>query len=392
MIDITNGINVLSLFDGMSCGQIALEQEGIKVNNYFASEIDKYAIQVCKANYPNTKHVGDVRFISAFMLPKIDLIIGGSPCQGFSFAGKQLNFEDPRSKLFFEFVRLLKEVREHNPDVRFMLENVTMKKEYQDVITEHLGVKPIFINSALVSAQNRKRIYWTNIGYIAQPGDKNIYLKDVLESAGTGVIKNLGVYKKQSEKSQCLDANYHKGPDNHGQRTQILETKNNMVLAGTATDIKAFDILKRVYDTRGKSPTLNSCSGGSREPKISVDSYLTEEQVERGFHQAEAKTWKTGNRMGKMDFPNNTEKKAKTLTVVNTAGGRETNHVLDTTYYRKLTPVECERLQTVPDNYTNHVSTTQRYRMLGNGWTSAVIRHIFKSLKPEAQELNNLLQ
>jgi len=171
-----DGINVLSLFDGMSCGRIALERAGIKVENYFASEIDKYAIQVAKHNYPNTKHIGSVVDVKGSDLPQIDLLIGGSPCQGFSFAGKQLNFDDPRSKLFFEFVRLKNEC---NPTY-FLLENVKMKKEYQDVITEHLGVEPIEINSNLLSAQNRKRIYWTNIPGVSIPNDKGILLKDIV--------------------------------------------------------------------------------------------------------------------------------------------------------------------------------------------------------------------
>lgn len=171
-------MNVLSLFDGMSCGQIALKKLDIQVDNYFASEIDKYAIKVTMHNFPNTIQIGDVTKVKAENLPKIDLLIGGSPCQGFSFAGKGLNFEDPRSKLFFEFVRLLKEC---NPEY-FFLENVKMKKEYQDVISSYLGVEPILINSALVSAQNRKRLYWTNIPNIKQPEDKNILLKDILEN------------------------------------------------------------------------------------------------------------------------------------------------------------------------------------------------------------------
>jgi len=170
-------INVLSLFDGMSCGQIALNRAGIEYDNYYASEIDKHAIKETMANYPNTIQVGDVTKITASDLPKIDLLIGGSPCQGFSFSGKQLNFEDPRSKLFFEFVRLLKEC---NPKY-FLLENVVMKKEYEQVITDYLGVEPIQINSTLVSAQNRVRLYWTNIPNVQQPEDRNIRLIDILE-------------------------------------------------------------------------------------------------------------------------------------------------------------------------------------------------------------------
>lgn len=171
------GINVLSLFDGISCGQIALERAGIKINKYFASEIDKHAIKVTQHNYPDTIQLGDVTRVKAEDLPKIDLLIGGSPCQGFSFAGKQLNFEDSRSKLFFEYVRLLRECK---PSF-FLLENVKMKRESEKVISEHLGVEPIEINSALVSAQNRRRLYWTNIPNVEQPEDKNIFLKDVLE-------------------------------------------------------------------------------------------------------------------------------------------------------------------------------------------------------------------
>jgi len=163
-------INVLSLFDGISCGQIALERAGIEVDSYFSSEIDKYAMQITMANYPNTIQLGDVREIKAENLPKIDLLIGGSPCQGFSFAGKQLNFDDPRSKLFFEFVRLKNDV---NPTY-WLLENNKMKKEYQDIISNYLGVEPIKINSSLVSAQNRERLYWTNIPNVTQPKDKKL--------------------------------------------------------------------------------------------------------------------------------------------------------------------------------------------------------------------------
>ena len=169
--------SVLSLFDGMSCGQIALNRAGIEYDNYFASEIDKYAIKVTQTNYPRTIQLGDVREIKAENLPKIDLLIGGSPCQGFSFSGKQLNFDDPRSKLFFEFVRLIKEVKPKY----WLLENVVMKKEFEQIISEHLGVQPIKINSSLVSAQNRERLYWANFE-ITQPTNKEINLIDILET------------------------------------------------------------------------------------------------------------------------------------------------------------------------------------------------------------------
>jgi DNA-cytosine methyltransferase len=174
-------MNVLSLFDGISCGQIALNRAGIQYKNYYASEINKYAISVTQKNYPNTIQLGDIKNIKVGCLPKIDLLIGGSPCQGFSFAGKRLNFQDSRSALFFEYIRILNEFKEINPDIKFLLENVKMKKEYQDVITKYLGVEPIEINSSLVSAQNRKRLYWTNIQEIEQPENKNINLIDILE-------------------------------------------------------------------------------------------------------------------------------------------------------------------------------------------------------------------
>ena len=306
-----DGINVLSLFDGMSCGQIALERSGIKVNHYYAAEIDKYAMSIAKKNFPNTIQLGDVCNVRAEQLPPIDLLMGGSPCQGFSFAGKQLNFDDPRSALFFEFVRLLKETKPKY----FLLENVRMKQEYQDVISEHLGVKPIMINSALMSAQNRVRLYWTNIPNIEQPEDKGIVLKDILED---GVVDR--------NKSHCLDANYFKGGNLKSyfekHRRQLVFSKGGLCHVGDA-DLKGNDSIKRVYADSGKSPTLTAMGGGNTEPKVLVS-----------------------------------EKR-----------------------YRKLTPLECERLQTVPDGYTEGVSNTQRYKMLGNGWTVDVISHIFNEVE-----------
>lgn len=170
-------MNVLSLFDGISCGRIALERAGIKVDAYYASEIDKHAEKVSKHNWPDIIRLGDVTAWKTWNLPEINLLIAGSPCQGFSFSGKQLNFEDVRSKLFFEFVNIL----QHYKPKYFLLENVGMKKEYEDVISNILGVKPIKINSNLVSAQNRKRLYWTNIPNVGQPENKNIVLSDIID-------------------------------------------------------------------------------------------------------------------------------------------------------------------------------------------------------------------
>lgn len=288
-------MNVLSLFDGMSCGQIALNRLGIKYENYFAAEIDKHAISVTKANYPNTQHLGDVTKVKGEDLPKIDLLIGGSPCQGFSFAGKQLNFEDPRSKLFFEYARLLNELKPKY----FLLENVRMKKESQDVISKYLGVEPIEINSNLVSAQNRRRLYWTNIPNIEQPADKGILLKDVLEEdVNTKWV--IDTNKQNFIETLLIEAKKHKG----------------------------------IYPTQ---------LGNSKQ---------------------------FGNSIG---FKN----KAFTLRASNPNGVLLCN---TETKFRKLTPLECERLQTVPDGYTKMASDTQARRMLGNGWTVDVICHIFKNL------------
>lgn len=171
-------INVLSLFDGISCGHIALDKAGIPINKYYASEIDKYAIKVTNKNYPETINLGDVTTVSGELFnEKIDLLIGGSPCQGFSQAGKMKNFDDPRSKLFWEYVRILQEVKPKY----FLLENVVMKQEWQDIISEALGVKPIMIDSSLTSAATRKRLYWTNIPGVGQPEDLGITFGNIRE-------------------------------------------------------------------------------------------------------------------------------------------------------------------------------------------------------------------
>ena len=257
-------MNVLSLFDGIACGKVALDRAGIKYAKYFASDIDKYAIQVAIKNHPDIIHLGDVKQVKGEDLPKIDLFIGGSPCQGFSFAGKRLNFEDPRSKLFFEYVRLLKECKPKY----FLLENVKMKKEYQEVITNLLGVQPVEINSSLLTAQSRKRLYWTNIP-LQSIVDKGELFEDIVD------------YEKPvREKSQTIPATIYK------------ENAKSMI------------------------------------------------------------------------------KRKKWGLLVND------NNVL-----RKVSPLECERLQGVDDNYTDCVSNTQRYRMIGNGWTVPVIEHIFGGLK-----------
>jgi len=276
-------MKVLSLFDGLSCGRIALERAGIEVEDYYASEIDKYASTISKKNWPDIIPIGDVTQVSykdgvlhtqfGSYETDIDMVIGGSPCQSFSVAGNQEGFEG-KSGLFYEWVRILREV---NPKY-FLLENVCMKKEWENEITQEVGVAPIMINSALVSAQNRKRLYWTNIEGITQPQDKGILLKDILENF--------------------------------------------------------------VFD---------------KEPYYIV------------FNSNRPKNYKSD----------------KSMCLV-TSGGSKTKGVGisdDSGMWRKLTPIECERLQTLPDNYTEGVSNSQRYKMIGNGWTVDIISWIFSFIK-----------
>jgi DNA (cytosine-5)-methyltransferase 3A len=200
------GLNILSLFDGMACGRLAAKRAGLKIDNYFASEIEPNAIMVANRNWPDIIQLGDVTKWREWDLPKIDLLIGGSPCQGFSQAGKQLNFDDPRSKLFFEYVRVLQVLQPKY----FLLENVKMKKEYQDVITEYLGVEPININSSLVSAQMRNRFYWTNIPSVTQPEDKGILLKDIIESGYVDREKSLCIREADSRPSVNIEKMYRR--------------------------------------------------------------------------------------------------------------------------------------------------------------------------------------
>lgn len=299
--------NVLSEFDGMSCGQLALQRVGKKVTNYFASEIDKYAIKVALKNFPNTKHLGDVTKIQIKDLPKIHLFIGGSPCQGFSFAGKQLNFSDPRSKLFFEFAADLRFIQEFiNEDVQFFLENVKMKKEFQDVISRFLGVEPIFMDSNLVSAQNRKRLYWTNIEGFTIPEDKGILLKDILLDLPDCPI-GISVRKK----SNCIRTGGRNSPFGS----------------------------KQIWD----SPFQRISKKGKIKPGIEKSSCLT-----------------GGG---------------------NSGGNHSDMDIIHSEFStRRYSTIECERLQTLPDNYTEGVSDSQRYKMLGNGWTAEAVEQWFKLL------------
>jgi len=352
-------MNVLSLFDGMSCGQIALNRIGLKPAKYYAAEIDKYAVQVTQANWPETVQLGDVTKWQEWDVDwkGIDLLIGGSPCQGFSFAGKQLAFDDPRSKLFFVYVDILKHIRALNPDVKFMLENVRMKKEYLEVISEQLGVEPVFINSNLVSAQNRQRFYWAN-WKIEQPKDKGILLADILENDFV-----------DRDKSHCLDANYYKGgnPKSYFEkRRRQLVFINQIPRGNNPGGIRAID---------GKVPTLSANSWEQNNHLVTGKSTVVGMASDRFGHDMTRRIYSP-------------QGKSPTLLAMSTGGAippkvqtAESNKYTEFLSYRKLTPIECERLQTVPDQYTNHVSNTQRYKMLGNGWTVDVITHIFSTMQ-----------
>jgi DNA-cytosine methyltransferase len=311
-------INVLSLFDGMSCGRIALERAGIRVGKYYASEIDKYAEHVSNINYPDIIRMGDVTKWKEWDMDwgSINLILAGFPCQAWSLAGKQGGDTDPRGALVHDLIGIWEIVKRKNQDVKFLFENVKMKKEFMEYISKDLfGVEPVLINSALVSAQNRQRYYWTSANDVPQPKNLGIVLEDIISPDTIPVIKSHGELVYKPHKSQCLDANYYKGVDNHGQRTGCIEV-------GHACGIKGHAYNKRVYSIKGKARSLAACSGGNLEGKVAID----------------AKHW------------------------------------------RKLTPTECERLQTLPEGYTEGVSNTQRYKMIGNGWTVDVIAHILREM------------
>lgn len=318
-------MKVLSLFDGISCGQIALEKAGIEVEDYYASEIDSYAIKIAKKNYPKTIQIGNVTKIDYTRLPVIDLLIGGSPCQGFSIAGKRLEFKDERSSLikcYFEALEILK-------PKYFLLENVYMSNICEDYITEKLGVKPIKINSELLSAQNRPRIYWTNIPDIEIPKDKGILLKDILLDQ---VPEKYNLSEEMTKK--------------------LVKRGEGSVEYSLGSYNKAY----RVIDIYKKSVCLDTAGGGGRTPYVKIN--------------------KNGTLKKKQE-------KASFLTAGSHSGGNHSDMdllIIDGKV-RRYTPLECERLQTLPDNYTEGISDTQRYKSIGNGWTVDIIAHIFSYIQ-----------
>ena len=373
-------INVLSLFDGVSCGRVALQRAGIPVNKYYASEIDKYAIMITQNNFPDTVQLGDATKWEDWDIDwsSIDLLIGGNPCVSWSVAGKQLGIEDPRGQLLFDYVNILHHIQKYNPNVKFLAENVKMKQEFQDIFSDMLGVQPIEINSALVSAQNRKRLYWTNWEF-GQPEDKHIMLKDIVHEYS----------KVDRDKSLCLDANYYKGGNlkqyyEKHRRQLAFEWLNEYIVPFDKTlqildkEVERGKVgyfgkdsqANRVYYIHDKAVTLcGSAGGGAAKMGQYLFGCLTPDRVNKR---------QNGQRFNEGD-------KFYTLTAQDKHG------VLVEGYIRKLTPVECERLQTLEDGFTANgidqktgkvvpISNTQRYKALGNGWTVDVIAHILKSL------------
>lgn len=352
-------MNVLSLFDGMSCGQIALNRLGIKVDNYYAAEIDKFAVQITQKNFPGTTQLGDVLEVNGKNLPKIDLLIGGSPCQGFSMAGKRLNFDDPRSKLFFEYVRILKEVKPKY----FLLENVKMKQEFQDIISKYLEVEPIEINAGLISAQNRKRLYWTNIPFEEITDTKDTVIADILEL-----------------------------PIVNQRRDKILMTKSDFDVSVRKHYIDKKDLV--TFLREHKNITINEITDYCKVPKTMVEHWF---RTDASFSIPQPEHWdilkkcinikdtRYDKAITEFEVKSNTFDMAKriyhidgkhpTLTTLTGSGQRKT--ITDGKDMFYLTPIHCERLQTVSDDYTEGVSNTQRFKMLGNGWSVDVIKHIF---------------
>ena len=357
---------VLSVFDGMSCGQIALERAGVKVDSYFASEIDKHAISVTQHNFPNTKQLGSITELKTENLPIIDLFIGGSPCQSFSNAGLRNGF-DGKSKLFYEYVRVLKETK----PTYFLLENVKMKKEWQDVISKELGVEPIEICSSLFSAQQRKRLYWTNIDVdLSKLPKSNNVIADVLE---------LPIKNKRENKILMSKSDFK------------VKVRKNYI------DKKELAFFLRSYKTKTISEISNFCNA----PKTMVEHWF---RMDSSFSIPDAEYWfklkeflkiedcKYDKAVTEFELKNNSFDMAKRIyhidgkhpTLTTLTGGGQRKTITDGNEMFYLNPEHCEKLQTVPLNYTKTASERQRFRMLGNGWTVDVIAFIL-SFIPQSQ-------
>ena len=381
-------MNWLNLCSGGETGRQAVRELGLEVTNWFTSEVDKFAIKVANDNHDDLQHLGDICTVYDYFDKNvtvhpstIDVILCGSPCQGFSVAGKGLNFEHPQSKLFFEFVKIYKLIYKHNPNVKLLFENVRMKKEWQDIIVNTLqeinpNLKMYIINSSIVSAQNRVRMYITDFEFDI-PKDRNIKLKDIVEC---GCVDR--------EKSYCLDANYWKG----GNLKMYFEKSRRQLVFGDGckqvgvADLNGHDILTRVYSVEGKSPTLNTCGGGNREPKILCKSAsITGRRLDSNGVRKDndlsipiTQTLEVSNKDKSRCLSTITK---DTVVSPMPVGRYPDAYENKTLQWRKLTVKECCRLQTLPDDYCKSVSNSQGYKILGNGWTNEVIKFILKGEK-----------
>ena len=396
------GLKVLSLFDGMACGYEALLRAWFTVDKYYASEIDKYAIQVALKNHPDIIEIWDVTQVKWEDYKDVDIIIGGSPCQWFSMAWKMLNFDDPRSKLFFEFVRLVQEIKPKY----FLLENVKMKKEFRDKISEIMWCEPILIDSALVSAQHRERYYWTNIPWITQPEDKGIMLKDVI------------ITEPVEDKYYLNESQINTIKRNFWSKWKILNESDWLIEKQTfpsrinqidGLDIKVPTLCTAMWTGGGNVPCIIQKVGDRDKnnrwvhtdksyclpanpmsdrwqlvviPKewekvcYEVDGEIRVKQATKQWYIV-AEEWDGLD----LSYPSSTTRRWRVVKwKSNTLTAWHLNYVYNTVI-RKLTPEECERLQTLPDGYTSGVSNSQRYKMLWNGRTVDVIAHILSFIK-----------
>ena len=389
------GLNVLSLFDGISCGKVALERAGISVDKYYASEIDAPALAVSKARHSDIIQLGDVKNWRNWDidLGSIDLLIGGSPCQGFSIAGKRLNFADKRSKLFFEYLGVLNAIRAKNPNILFLLENVKMEIEVEEAISNCLGSEPIKIDSALLSAQRRKRLYWTNIEGVTQPKDKGIMLKDIVyENADLDVAMSKSWCKWFTRKAEYLVEKQYVtvSPDKAATMTarQFISWNGNFILECLEKYIVPFDKTLKILEKeveRGKVGYFNKDSQGNRV-------YYIHDKAVTLCGEAGGGAAKMGQYLFGCITPDRVEKRQNGQRFNDgnkfyTLTAQDKHGIFVEGYIRRLTPIECERLQTLPDNYTlaelngKPLSDNQRYKMLGNGWTVDVIAHILRFIK-----------
>lgn len=389
---------VVNCFGGMEVGRLALDRLGIIPTSYYSSEIDPHAMKIASKNYPDIIQLGDVNNWRDWDIEWkfVDLVMGGFPCQAWSVAGKQQGDRDPRGQLFWVMLDIMKHVMECNPNAKYLMENVRMSNAFEKYITHHTeqalpNVNKYLINSSLVSAQNRKRFYWTNIDGVEQPKDRGIVLKDILEkepvdvkyNAGINLIKNYrgGNQLNPNYKSQANTIHSLEGKagticaGTHGYANGYVQNNvsdSGLILEGHATNLKGHDYVRRIYSPDGKAPSLCASSGGNLEPKISV----------KGARMVGRRLDASGTRKDhdksipiKQMIEVRDDDKTNCLTTVT-----KDSILVENMSWRKLTPLECERLQTVPDGYTEGVSNTQRYKMLGNGWTVDVIAHILKGI------------